>query len=227
VLCADPLHPPLSCRLAHYGFVLAMPATALLVAAALDAIPRALARRGCSALVLRAGAAAAILGVCLVHLDVVAVVRANKRVEVGAGRDRFLADGRGEVVRSALARLVAERGAAAAPTLLVAPEGVMLNYLARLENPTPFTLFTPLETMLYGERAMLDALAARPPDLVLLTHRNFGEFGSPWFGRTYAAAVGEWIENNYETAELIGDPPLEPASRFGIRILRRRAPRAE
>ena len=42
-------------------------------------------------------------------------------------------------------------------TLAVLPEGVMINYLTRRPNPTPFSNFKPPELIIYGETSMVRA----------------------------------------------------------------------
>jgi len=110
----------------------------------------------------------------------------------------------------------------------------MVNYLARLENPTPYINFMPPELVLFGEQTILAALRATPPDIVLLTHKNTAEYGFPWFGRDYGQTLLRWVLENYEPAALLGDPPLglvlpgEPplarAPVFGVRIFVRKRP---
>jgi hypothetical protein len=149
--------------------------------------------------------------------------RERKTEDVGTGVDRFHADVRGRIVGDAL-RWIEERarGAAQPPTLAVLPEGVMLNYLARLENPTPYVNIMPPELAMFGERAILDAFRATPPDLVLIAHKDTSEYGAPFFARDYGRELGAWITANYEVARVFGDPPLRPGSVFGIAALVRK-----
>ena len=110
----------------------------------------------------------------------------------------------------------------ARPTLAALPEGDMLNYLARLRNPTPYSTFMPPEVMLLGQSNMIDAFRKSPPDLILLVHRNASDYDVPWFGRDYAVELWSWIQENYRTVKRFGDPPMEPGSRFGVDVLERR-----
>jgi len=210
----------LNARLFHYGFVLAMPALALLTVAMYDWIPRWIAHRGGTAAVARAGLLPVMLAFALAHLTATSGQLAAKREQVGAGSDAFKADGRGQAVNAALDWIAAQPGR---PTVLVLPEGVTINYLARSENPTPFVNFMPPELMLFGEARMLEALESRPPDVVVITHKATHEYGFPWFGRSYARGLGTWLEKNYRLVQIFGDPPLQPTSRFGIAVLVRNA----
>jgi len=110
-------------------------------------------------------------------------------------------------------------------TLAVFPEGVMINWLTRVPNPTPYVNFMPPELILFGEDAWLAAFRANPPDVVLIVHKDTSEYGAQFFGRDYARELAAWIGQTYQPQKLLGDEPLLPDSRWGIRVLvRRRAP---
>jgi hypothetical protein len=150
---------------------------------------------------------------------------ARKEIVVGSGPDAFRADERGRFV-DAMLRWLAESFPQKHPTLAVLPEGVTINYLARLANPTPYVNFMPPELVLFGERDIVAAFDAHPPDVVLLVHKSTAEYGYPFFGRDYATELGRWLTENYRPATdrdgkalLMGDPPLQPGSRFGMAVL--------
>ena len=79
-------------------------------------------------------------------------------------------------------------------TLLVLPEGVTVNYLARRRSPTPYVNFMPPELLMYGEDAIVAALEADPPDLVALVHKSTAEYGLPLFGTHYGRRVAEKLD---------------------------------
>ena len=81
----------------------------------------------------------------------------RKTEVVGNGRDAFRSDGRGAFVREAV-HYLEESGV---ETALVVPEGVMINYLARTPNPTPFLNFMPPEAIIFGDSAWADAVRER------------------------------------------------------------------
>jgi hypothetical protein len=105
-------------------------------------------------------------------------------------------------------------------TLTVIPEGVMINYLSRRVNPTPYNYFMPTDLMIYGEENMLKAFQANPPDYVCLVHKDTSEFGFTFFGRDYGQTLYSWIQRNYRRVKLIGRPPLKD-ERFGLELLKR------
>jgi hypothetical protein len=210
----------LNTRLIHYGFALALPALLLVAVALLGWIPAALEARGRAGWVFRAAALAMLAVGTQAHLRRTDHFLERKSTVVGAGRDAFRADVRGSLVNAALADL-AQR-AAPGETLAVFPEGVMLNWLARRANPTPYVNFMPSELLLFGEPRIAAAFRAHPPDWVLLVHKDTGEYGYPLFGPDYGRELATWIQESYEPVSLHGQPPLQPNTLFGIQLMRRR-----
>src|SRR5581483_6835315 len=148
---------------------------------------------------------------------------ARKTESVGGGADAFRADVRGRDVDRVLAALRDRIPPDA--TLVALPEGAMLNYLARRDDPTPYAQFMPPEVALFGEAAMVQALARRPPDWVAVVHKDTTEYGVPRFGRDYGMHLWKWVKRHYRPELGFGARPLH-AEAFGIERWRRTVPRA-
>jgi len=214
----------LNARIYHYGFFLAMPAISLTVTLLIGLVPwvfkRDDARRRAHAL-FAASTAIAI---------VPALVLSNtwyrwKTVPIGEGGDRFYASSepgmwQGPSLATALDWI--SRNTPPEATLGALPEGVMINYLARRENPTRYINFMPPEAVAFGEHAMAESLAARPPEYLLLVHKNTSEYGFASFGSTpeYGGEILPWVRRHYRTVEVIGRDPAS-AGGYGIEILKR------
>jgi hypothetical protein len=106
-------------------------------------------------------------------------------------------------------------------TLAAIPEGVMLNYLLRLRNPTPYVNLMPPEMRMFGEGRILAAYREHPPDFIALVHKNTSEFGYRFFGRDYGVEMGRWIDDQYEPVSLAGKLPFHDEN-FGILLVRRK-----
>lgn len=207
----------LAARIDRYGFSLAAPGAMLAVAAGLAWVPAWLERRGAHGAVF-AGALLALLVVATTgYLQTAAIFRARQTVVVGTGADAFRTDARGLVVSRSL-EAVRER-LRPGGTLAVVPEGVMLNYLARAPAPTRFVNLMPPELQVFGEATIRDALAAAPPDLVAVVHKDTAEYGVRFFGRDYARSIQAWLDPRYERVALFGKEPLTPGKGFGIALL--------
>jgi hypothetical protein len=208
----------LNVRTFHYGFALAMPATVLTVVALFDWLPARIDRAGGYGAIVRAAVVGAWSIFIVGHLGITAYWFDEKTEIVASGPDAFHADWRGEYVNSVLDEIEAFVGED--ESLAVMPAGVMINYLARRPNPTPFLYFMPSDVILYGEDPILEALEAAPPDFVLIVHKDTSEFGYRFLGRQYGIFIGLWIRENYEEVSLIGEPPLVEGN-FGMRLMRR------
>jgi len=215
---------PLSTRLYHYGFALAMPATVLLTALAVDRLPPWLARRGGRGDRLQMALVAVVALAILGHLSLTAERRAAKTVWIDAGYDGFWADRRGVGVNAAVAAL--ERLAAPDDTVLVVPDGILVSYLARRPSPVRYLNWVPTEVRIFGEDEMLADLRSAPPDWVVVVDKSTAEHGARWFGRDYARKIGAWIEEEYEPVGGIGAEPLTGRG-FGVRWLRGRSGRVQ
>lgn len=213
----------LSARLRHYGFVLALPATLVLVALVTDRLPALLVARGRAGALLQAATLGALAVIVGGHLrEAHAWYHGTPpgwstplRTTVGRGADRFHADWRATEINAALDDL--ELRLAPEDRLLVLPEGVMLNYLLRRASPTRFVNFMPPELILWDEEQVIAALEASPPQVVALVHKDTREYGLD-FGRDYGRRLMAWIGTRYEQAALYGAQPLTDG-RFGVAIL--------
>jgi len=213
-------------RFFHYGFVLAMPATLLLVACLVHLGPAAGRARlgGCG--VFRIMSLAAIAAGVLFLLRWSDAIYARKDFVVGEGSDAIVVESpvyesRGQVISAALQKLEATMHPEA--TLLALPEGASLNYWLRRTNPTRYNLFLPVEIDAFGgDEVMLRDLRAHPPDFIALVQRDHTEFGVGPFGVDPRNGRGiiSWVVRNYRRVDRIGAEPFRNRG-FGIVILRR------
>lgn len=207
-------------RIYHYGFVLAAPATLLLMLALLSWIPAALNRLGGWGGMFQAVSLAIIVVSAGTYLQFQGqrwFVRKIARVSRGA--NFMYSDLRGAYVNRALKEI--EQFVKPGQTLAAFPEGAMLNFLSGRENPTPYYTFQEAELMLFGEERILAAFRSRPPDFVVLVHYDSSLFGLQFFGRDFGKTLYAWIQENYRDLKLIGSPPLRD-KRFGILLMERK-----
>jgi hypothetical protein len=213
----------LNARIYHYGFVLAMPATLVAVTALVEWIPASLSRFGGSARVFRAGAFVLLGGFVFAYLSMQGEIlsRKNRWVAGPAGDALRAGELRGDVVNKVLEvtpELIQE-----GDTLAALPEGVMLNFLLRRPNPTPYTNFMPTEVVFFGEDRMVEAFEANPPDWIMLVHKDTSEFGFRFFGRDYGQDLFAWIMETYRSVGVAGAFPLQ-SHRQGVLLMARKEP---
>jgi hypothetical protein len=214
----------LNARIHHYGFYLSLPAVVLLVIVVLWLVPsRLVGRGGAEGRIFRSLAALMLASAVGSYVAISQAIYMQKDQVVGSGPDRFYAldtphRGDGRTISAALSR-IRERIPPDA-TVAVLPEGVMINYLARRANPTPYITFMLPELSAFGDERMLAALATERPDYIVLISRDTSEYGVLQFGLhpTYGKAIMDWITRHYRTIELIGDRPVGEGGR-GAEIL--------
>ncbi len=183
----------LNVRVAHYGFALAAPASLFTVVALLRWLPDLLDRRGMRGTVLR-GAVVGLLAVfAFAHVSATRSRMEPKTYEIGTGADAMRTDVRGAFVQLAVDHL----RTSGARTAAVLPEGVMINYLARVPNPTPYLNFMPPEEVLFGAAAWEAAFRAWPPDRIVIVPKDTAEFGRGPLGVGYGTLLTEWIRSEY------------------------------
>ena len=207
-------------RLAHYGFALAMPATLNAVVILLYWLP-ARVKAPETARAIQAVTIGVLLVVCAANLVATSRELARKNVLVGRGADAFRADGRGEVINAAIAAIDAiDPQPGQNRSLVVLPEGIMINYLSRTPSSIGFVNFMPPELIIFGEQEILKALDASPPRFILLVHKDTSEYGARFFGRDYGVSLFRWVEDRYRPLQVIGAEPLQD-EQFGVVLLER------
>lgn len=203
----------------HYGFVLIMPGTMVLIATLIAWIPGWLERRSGSGMLFRV--------VCVVVVLFVAQGvnektrgRFEKRINpVGSGVDAFTGGIRAQYMNLAVEFLAKE--VKPDETVVVLPEGIMINYLIRRANPTPYINFMPPEMILFGHGPILQSIAQSAPDYIVYVHKTTKMYGYPYFGRDYGQLIYKWVNDNYYSIRRIGMEPFRDNTVFGIVILKR------
>ena len=211
-------------RIYHYGFYQAALAGVLIPAVIIGELPARLALGRVGRTLLIAG------GLLLLACGVVTLSSRSQDVlrartyAVGEGMDQFYSfppdlDPRGEIIRTLMDRLA--KGSPG-QTLLVLPEGEMINYLARMPSPlAPYYFFT--SALSDGrEEALVGQLSKRPPDWVVIVSRDLREYGI----QRYGEAPGEgrlmlgWVAENYQRELAVGGDPLD-VGQAGAILLKR------
>ena len=213
-------------RIWQFGFFQAALGAMVVTAVIMGELPSAVAKER------RARGMTAVLFGLWLGVGVVSLTKASwkwlSRVtfEVASGRDAFRSfppqlDGHGDTVR----QLVEALGAfSKGIPLLVLPEGLMVNYLARMRSPLPYFQYYSFTTELGKEAAIVEKLKQAPPELVALLSRDLAEFGIARYGQKSGEGLEllTWVQSNYEVIRRIYDDPLDPG-RCGAILLRHRS----
>jgi len=203
-----------------------MPAALLLVATLSWAIPAALEVRLGSGALARALLVAPAVAGTVFFLRWSNGLYASKDTVFGDGGDAIVSTNPYLDVRGYAMSLAADRLRAIMrldATLMVIPDGLMLNYWLRRANPTRHIYFVPWSLAFAGgEAAVLREIAQHPPDFIVVIDRAADEYGFAYFGadERYGAQIMRWIRANYRRVQLLGAEPLTGQG-FGIAILAR------
>ena len=110
-------------------------------------------------------------------------------------------------------------------SLVVFPEGEILNYLSGRPNPLRHKLYVPGYLSEKNEAELLAELGRSAPSVIIVLDRTTQEYGTPTFGLTYGRRISDWIEENYRVRrfdrrkrslfavakrELLGESPGTP-----------------
>ena len=143
-----------------------------------------------------------------------------KTIAVSEGRDQFYTFSReleptGDIVRAVTFTL---KTAPTGSTMVVFPEGVMVNYLARFASPLPTYFF------LSTDGQLVQRLRANPPDLVVLISRDLREYGVAGWGEKAGAGkeILDWLAADYRPAATVGGDPLDAKQRGAVLFRRGR-----
>jgi hypothetical protein len=219
----------LSPRIFHYGFVQAALAGVVGVAILMQSIPE----------FLRVESTAVKWHQALLTLLVaviIGVVASNSRffysyhtLSVGEGADQFYAfdpdaSPTGLLVEKARQFLEKDKIENNVHTLLVLPEGVMLNYLTRLPNSISYFFFAPFVLADGRNAEIMQQLNAAPPDRIVVISRDMREFGVAHFGESpeHGQDLVDFINAKYKDIYIFGDHDPANPDRFGVVVFARK-----
>ena len=208
----------LHARIFHLGFFQAALAAMAVAAVTVTELPRWTGTGIAGRLVAAAGCLLILAVGCGSVAAKSRMIRLDQTEPVGWGRDRFYAttwkiDGTG-----ALINWVAEKLRSAPPdaTVLVLPEGTMVNYLSRHRTVEPGWMRGDKEA------GLLRQMRAKPPDYVVFITRDLTEFGVKRFGApgNMGFEIVKWVANNYSVEIGLGGDPMAIDDHPGALIMR-------
>jgi hypothetical protein len=105
----------------------------------------------------------------------------------------------------------------------VLPDGVMLNYLTRRNNPTGYLRWNLTESTVFGQGNMNRAFMRTQPDYIILIDFNIAEFEIKPFGQDprYGLELKQWIDSHYREVYQTGPPKVTVYHRSGSAVASR------
>lgn len=204
------LHP----RIYHFGFYQAALAAMVVVAEIVGFLRRAAGPHRFAGLVVLASTGLVLLAACSgIFLRSQSLYELHT-FAVGTGRDQFFAFAPAQDASGFLVEQVVEelRRRPTHDRVLVVPEGLMINYLARRPSPLTEWIFIDLSLAGEAEARLVAKLAANPPESVVLISRDLREHGITSFGAPGqpGSAMLDFFWRHYEPSHRFGGNPLDP-----------------
>lgn len=137
----------------------------------------------------------------------------------GEGRDRFYSWDYQANLQEIVRLLDANPGG----KLIVLPEGLMLNYLARRASPVAPFFFYSVTTAGGREAKLVEQLKADSPEWVVVLPRDLREYGIQHYGERSGAGAEllDWVRQGYFDALTGAAPVIVPEN---VHLFRRRQP---
>jgi hypothetical protein len=108
--------------------------------------------------------------------------------------------------------------------VVVLPETPIMYALTDTEAPGRWYTLLPGFLSKQQEQDYTRELERSEPEYVIVTARNFEEYGSPRFGVDFDRGIFEWITTNYRAIEQIGDFPVGDRQALAAHLYRRQQP---
>ncbi|MBF0362429.1 MAG: hypothetical protein HQK49_15535 [Oligoflexia bacterium] len=104
-------------------------------------------------------------------------------------------------------------------SVVVFPEGLLLNFYTKRINPTGYGVFNPVGIDIFGEENIIGKFKKLKIDYFIFLQRDASDHGYRAFGTDYAKRLYAWILENYLIEDTIGPYPFT-TNHFGVAILR-------
>ena len=207
----------LSPRIFHYGFVQAGLAGVVAVAILLVSIPAFFKLKGVPLKWHQALVTLLVIAIVGVAVSTSNFFYSYHTFSVGTGPDQFYTfdqneNASGLILEQARQYLAKDAIDNNVQSLLVMPEGLMLNYLTRIPDPIPYSFFAPFALAEGRNEEILGDLHAHPPDRIVLLSRDMREFGLNRFGESveHGKSLIDFLNQNYKQVYSFGSDPLDP-----------------
>ncbi len=107
-------------------------------------------------------------------------------------------------------------------TLVVFPEGLVINFILEKENPLYYYSYHPVDLAKNGvSDEVIRGLRENKVDYVVLTQRRTDKYGYAVFGKDYARDIMKYVFDNYELYKQFGPFPFT-TEKYGVALFKRR-----
>jgi hypothetical protein len=211
-----------------YGFALTMPAALFVVAGLVYHVPRLVAKSAQSATFIRALSVILVAMFLVMEIGVISDTYLIRNYPITTDKEEIITfdaavNIEGPVINETLKKI--NETIKPNENFLVIPEGILLNYLTRRDNPSPYSSFLLGDLVMHHEEKMVERLSRQLPDYVILIDRSVGEWGFKKFGVDTGTKISEWVIKNFVPIYTIGEIPFQGSQLCrGVIIAKRGTP---
>jgi Dolichyl-phosphate-mannose-protein mannosyltransferase len=108
--------------------------------------------------------------------------------------------------------------------VVIVPEAPIMYALTDTEAPSRWYTLLPGFLSTQQEQDYVDELERSEPEYVIVTARNFEEYGSPRFGIDFDRGIFRWLNANYRVIDQVGDFPMGDRQALAAYVYRRQQP---
>jgi hypothetical protein len=196
-------------RIFQYGFIQASLASIVIVAVILEELPQVFRIKGIAMGIYTLSVLSFLCCGVYSILERSKILQDAKTLSISHGSDLFYSfpktvSGDGEIVKQFTEILSKTREN---QTLVVVPEGIMINYLSRKKSPMAMQTYYMSKLL---EEATLVDLSDKQPDWIIFMSRDLTEYGVKKFGLKGQSGelILNWILKHYYVTNSYGQDPL-------------------
>ena len=146
----------------------------------------------------------------------------NRTLRVTSGRGSMNVFGTSREQRLAELMKYLETSTGKDETLVVFPEGVVVNFLLDRENPLYYYSYHPIDLAKQGVADdVIREMDEKKVDYIVLTQRRTDKYGYAVFGKDYAQDIFKYIVKNYRLHKQFGPFPFT-TEQYGIALFKRK-----
>ena len=154
------------------------------------------------------------------HASISTYAYKNRTLEISTEKGKIFVYPAYHRVKELLNYLIHNTGPS--DSLVVFPEGLMLNFLAERKNPIYKFTYFPVDLAGTGfEKEIINTLEEKEVTYVAILPRNTSEYGAARFGIDYAHEIIRYLEKGYIVEKQFGPMPFT-SNEFSVVLLKRR-----
>lgn len=131
-------------------------------------------------------------------------LKGNKELPITTPRGKIYAEPSLAASSSALINYV-NKNTKKTDTIVILPEGAMINFLTQRPTDNYYTSLIPLYVEVFGEDNIIKHFKKTKPEYIIFNNWNTSEYYFPYICQDYAISFCNFVAKNYKEEKVIGD----------------------